>query len=383
MDIRRSNFSKSPHQEPGAGAQRGAPRGARSLTRIAAEAGVSVSAVSKVLNGRSDVAPQTRERVGRLLRDEGYKVAPLMVPRVPGTFAVPGTGGSGQAGSGMGVVDLLVGAIGSPWADELIRGTVTAAAETDISVIVSRVTSAAEFERWLGIATVRGTIGVLSVLYLPDEAMLAALDRAHVPLVVIDPPVEPAEVSETVRSVGTTNWQAGLTVTRYLIELGHERIAAIGGPERLWSCRARLDGYRSARHRAGLPDSEALVRSGELTAEDGRRLAGSLLDLAEPPGPPTAIVTGNDAQAFGALQALAERGLRAPADVSVTGFDDTPIATWSAPPLTTVRQPLAAMAATAFWMLTQDPAADASVHARHVELETTLVIRDSTAPPAR
>jgi DNA-binding LacI/PurR family transcriptional regulator len=342
---------------------------------------VSVSTVSKVLNGRSDVAPQTRERVGHLLRADGYQVAPVPVAGVP---VVPGTGGAGpgagQAGSGMGVVDLLVGAIGSPWADELIRGTVTAAAETDISVIVSRVTSAAEFERWLGIAAVRGTIGVLSVLYLPDEALLAALDRAHIPLVVIDPPTEPAEVSETVRSVGTTNWQAGLTVTRYLIELGHERIAAIGGPERLWSCRARLDGYRSARQRAGLPAPETLVRSGELTAEDGRRLAGSLLDLAEPP---TAIVTGNDAQAFGTLQALAERGLRAPADVSVTGFDDTPIATWSAPPLTTVRQPLAAMAATAFWMLTQDPAADASVHARHVELETTLVIRDSTAPPAR
>jgi LacI family transcriptional regulator len=291
----------------------------------------------------------------------------------------------------MGVVDLLVGAIGSPWADELIRGAVTAAAQTDISVIVSRVTSAAEFERWLGIATARGTIGVLSVLYLPDEALLAALDRAHVPLVVIDPPVEPAEVSGTVRSVGTTNWQAGLTVTRHLIELGHERIAAIGGPERLWSCRARLDGYRSALHRAGLPDSEALVRSGELTAEDGRRLAGSLLDAdyaaseaGRPGGPPTAIVTGNDAQAFGALQALAERGLRAPADVSVTGFDDTPIATWSAPPLTTVRQPLAAMAATAFWMLTRnpDPEADASVQARHVELETTLILRDSTAPPS-
>jgi len=96
------------------------------------------------------------------------------------------------------------------------------------------------------------------------------------------------------------------------------------------------------------------------------------------------------------LQAIAERGLRSPDDVSVTGFDDLPFATWATPPLTTVRQPLAAMAATAFWMLTSgapppgapsesaappDPAAEREVQPRHLELETTLVIRHSTAPP--
>jgi LacI family transcriptional regulator len=96
--------------------------------------------------------------------------------------------------------------------------------------------------------------------------------------------------------------------------------------------------------------------------------------------PPTAIVAANDAQAFGVLQALAAVGMRAPDDVSVTGFDDLPVATWSAPPLTTVRQPLAAMAASAFWMLGRSAVSEA-VRPRHMELETTLVIRDSTAPP--
>jgi DNA-binding LacI/PurR family transcriptional regulator len=346
MDERYSGFSKSGERP-------------RSLTSIAAAAGVSVSTVSKVLNGRTDVAPETRERVGRMLRRHGYRVA---------------------SSPGISMVDFLIGPLGSPWADELVRGAVTAAAETEISVIVSRVTSAAEFGRWLRIASARGTLGALSVLYLPDEETLTALEKAHVPLVVIDPPAEPGGTGAgdgSIRSVGTTNWQGGMTATRHLIDLGHHRIAAIGGPDELWSCRARLDGYRSALRRAGLPVSEDLVRSGELCAEDGCRLAGSLLGLADPP---TAIVTGNDAQAFGVLQALAARGLRAPADVSVTGFDDVPVATWSAPPLTTVRQPLAAMAATAFWMLT-GPAGDASVTARHVELETTLIVRDSTAPP--
>src|SRR5580700_5180664 len=235
----------------------GATRSGRagSLTSIAASAGVSVSTVSKVLNGRTDVAPETRERLGRILRTHGYQVAPR---------------------SGIGVVDLLIGQLGGLWSDELIRGAVTAAAETEISVIVSRVGSASEFARWLKIATARGTLGALSVLYLPDPATLRRMADASLPLVVIDPPSEPGG---DVRSVGTTNWQGGLSATRHLIELGHRRIAAIGGPDQLWSCRARLDGYRSALRRADLPVDEDLVRCDELTADAGLRRAREFLGL--------------------------------------------------------------------------------------------------------
>jgi LacI family transcriptional regulator len=331
-----------------------------SLTSIAATAGVSVSTVSKVLNGRTDVAPGTRERVGRVLRQQGYRVA---------------------AGSGARVVDLLIGGLGSLWADEVILGAVTAAAETGSSLVVSRFTSQEEFTRQLGSVLARGTAGAVSVLHVPAEAVLRRLADEHVPFVVIDPPAEPDGAS--VLSVGTTNFQGGLAAARHLIELGHRRIAAIGGPDRLWSSRTRLDGYRSALRRAGLPVDEGLVRTGRLCVEDGFSQAKSLLGMSDPP---TAIVAANDAQAFGVLQALAALGLRAPGDVSVTGFDDLPVATWSAPPLTTVRQPLAAMAASAFWMLARPadsgPAGEA-MRPRHMELETTLVIRDSTAPPRR
>jgi DNA-binding LacI/PurR family transcriptional regulator len=327
------------------------PAGADSLTSIAATARVSVSTVSKVLNGRTDVAPETRMRVGRILRLHGYQVA---------------------SAPGIGVVDLLTGGLGSPWSEELIRGAVSAAAETEISVIVSRVASAAEFDRWLKIAAVRGTLGALSVLYVPEPATLRRMEDAHIPLVVIDPPVEPGG---SIRSVGTTNWQGGVTAARHLVELGHRRIGAIGGPDDLWSCRARLDGYHAALRRAGLPVDDALVRCDELTAEAGLRQARALLGLSDPP---TAIMAGNDAQAFGVLQALSERGLRAPDDVSVTGFDDLPIATWATPPLTTIRQPLAAMAATAFWMLTS-VGPESETRPRHLELDTSLVIRGSTA----
>jgi len=329
------------------------------LTSIAASAGVSVSTVSKVLNGRTDVSPDTRERIGQLLRKHGYQPGPRL---------------------GFGVVDLLLGSgecLGtgghSPWAEELIYGTVPAASEAGHSVVVTPVGSAAEFYQWLTQATARGTHGALSVLHLPRGAELKQLAAAGIPVVVIDPAQEP---DAAVRSVGTTNWQSGLSAARHLIELGHARIAAITGPASLWSSRARLDGFRAAMLEAGLAVDERLVRRDELMVVGGRTQAAVLLDQ---PDPPTAIVAGNDAQAFGVLQALTERGLRAPGDVSVVGFDDVPVASWSAPALTTVRQPLAAMAATAFRMLRA--ADDAAPHAQHVELATALVVRDSTGPP--
>jgi DNA-binding LacI/PurR family transcriptional regulator len=312
------------------------------LVEIAADAGVSVSAVSKVLNGRTDVAAGTRARIASLLRQHGYQVPSRL---------------------GFGVVDLLIADLHSPWAEELLRGTMEAANEAGTSVIASTVHSPQEFADWLDRATNRGTDG-------PRRP------PARIPLVAIDPPVEPGDA---IRSVGTTNWQGGMTATRHLIELGHRRIAIIGGPPGLWSSRARLDGYRAALQAAGLGADEDLIRQDSFSVSGGRAQAGQLLSL---PQPPTAVVAGNDGQAFGVLQALGERGLRAPDDLSVVGFDDVPVASWAMPALTTVRQPLAAMAATAFRMLRSDPATAAG-EPHHIELATTLVIRESTAPPRR
>ena len=336
--------------------------GRSTLAGIAAEAGVSVSAVSKVLNGRTDVAAGTRARIAALLRRDGYQVASRL---------------------GFGVVDLLIATLHTPWAEELLRGTVQAADEAGASVVVSTVDSPGGFTAWLNRATARGTDGALTVLNLPDSSELQRLAAARIPLVVIDPPEEPGP---GIRSVGTTNWQGCLTATRHLIELGHRRIAIIGGPEHLWSSRARLAGYRAALEAAGLGAGGAgeLIRRDHFCAEGGRRQARELLAL---PQPPTAIVAGNDAQAFGVLQALGERGLRAPEDLSVVGFDDVPVASWATPALTTVRQPLAAMAATAFRMLrapgTSIPGASGPGEPHHIELATTLVIRESTGPPVR
>ena len=331
--------------------------GRSTLSGIAAEAGVSVSAVSKVLNGRTDVAASTRARIAALLRRDGYQVASRL---------------------GFGVVDLLIASLHSPWAEELLHGTVQAADEAGASVVVSTVDTPGGFTAWLNRATSRGTDGALLVLHLPDSSELQRLAAARIPLVVIDPPEEPGP---GIRSVGTTNWQGCLTAARHLIELGHRRIAIIGGPEHLWSSRARLAGYRAALEAAGLPVAGELIRRDQFCTEGGRRQARELLAL---PQPPTGIVAGNDAQAFGVLQALGERELRAPGDLSVIGFDDVPVASWATPALTTIRQPLAAMAATAFRMLhTPGPGRAGTGEPHHLELATTLVIRESTGPPAR
>lgn len=334
-----SSFGRSRAMAPG------------SLRRIATEAGVSVSTVSKVRNGRTDVAQETRQRLAGILRDHGYQVA---------------------SWSDLGVVDLLISDLASPWSEELIRGAVTAAEEVGLAVVVSRATTDAECARAIEGAATRGSNGVLCVLHVPAAAQIRQLQAAHIPLVVIDPPTEP---SPKLRSVGATNWHGGLTAATHLIELGHRRIGAIGGPTDLWSCRARLDGYRSALLRAGLPSDEQLICYDELLPEGGRRQAGRLLDLDNRP---TAIAAANDAQAFGVLQALAERGLAAPRDVSVIGFDDLPIAAWATPTLTTIRQPLAAMAASAFRMLPRAGTDDVT-EPHHLELDTSLVIRQSTA----
>ncbi len=333
---------------------------AGTLTRIAADAGVSVSTVSKVLNGRTDVAPGTRERIGRLLRQHGYQPDSRL---------------------GFGVVDLLIG-IGdcppptrhNPWAEELIHGTVEAAAHAEHSVVVTTVGSPGEFDNWLELATARGTVGVLSILHLPHGEELQQLAAAGIPVVVIDPVEEPGA---GVKSVGTTNWHGALSATRHLIELGHRRIAAIGGPSGPWSSRARLDGYRAAMQDAGLAVDETLIRRGSFSVATGREQGLHLLRRADRP---TAIVAGSDAQAFGILQALGACRLRAPDDVSVVGFDDVPVAAWATPPLTTVRQPLAAMAATAFRML-RAGGTGYEAQSDHVELATTLVVRESTGPP--
>ncbi|WP_256106185.1 LacI family DNA-binding transcriptional regulator [Streptomyces sp. ODS05-4] len=159
-------------------------------------------------------------------------------------------------------------------------------------------------------------------------------------------------------------------------------IAHRAGPRQSLCGRARADGYRATREQADLPVPDHFVPHGDFSDASGRAETARLLDLLEDAGqsPPTAFFAARDLQALGAFEVLRGRGPRIPDDVSVVGFDDLPVARWTYPPLTTVRQPLfdrAAMAADTLLRIIDGE----HVETLRLESATQLVVRGSTAPP--
>ncbi|WP_433043047.1 LacI family DNA-binding transcriptional regulator [Dactylosporangium sp. CS-033363] len=327
------------------------------MAEIAAEAGVSVPTVSKVLNGRRDVAPATRDRIEDLLRRHSYK------PR----RAQPAAAG---------LIDVVFVDLGNSWAMQILAGVEETAHRAGTGVVVSAVHGRQHRtepdRRWLDGLAARRSDGVLLVLSELSATQLEQLGGLGIPVVVIDPVGQP---DPAVPSVGATNWTGALTATEHLIGLGHRRIAVVGGPEDVLCSQARIDGYRAAMHAAGLQIPPGFIRTGDFTSPTGHRETLALLDL---PNPPTALFACSDEMARGAYEALYERGLRVPDDMSIVGFDDLEQARWSIPPLTTVRQPLTEMAALATRMLLTLAAGD-KLDASRLELATPLVIRSSTA----
>lgn len=206
------------------------------------------------------------------------------------------------------------------------------------------------------------------------DSQFAWLEHHRTPFVMIAPVVEPPP---GVVSVGAANWQGGVTATEHLLALGHERVAVIAGPRRKMCSGARVAGYRSALASAGLPYHPEYLRDGGFDESVAHRRMRELLDLPEPP---TAVFVCSDRMALGVYEALAERGLRIPYDVSVAGFDDLPESRWTTPALTTVRQPLAETAATALRLLVRMMDGEHPEGTR-TELSTRLVQRASTGPP--
>jgi LacI family transcriptional regulator len=330
--------------------------GRTTLAVIAAEAGVSLPTVSKVVNGRPDVAADTRARVERLLDEHHYER----------------TGAGRQRRSGL--IDLVFNGLDSPWAVEILRGVEEWGTSHETGVAVSAVRHGnARPASWTSTLTSHDTDGVILVISEPTQAQLEQLRSAGIPLVVVDPANPPPP---ELPSVGATNWAGGLAATEHLLSLGHRRIGAIAGPEDYLCSRARIDGYRSALERAGVAFDPALVRSGDFQHEGGFVRGGELLDR---PDRPTAIFAGNDQHALGVYEAARQRALRIPQDLSVVGFDDLPVARWLSPPLTTVRQPLAEMGRAAAQML-GELIEGRPLHSRRVELSTELVTRESSGP---
>jgi LacI family transcriptional regulator, xylobiose transport system transcriptional regulator len=326
------------------------------LNELADQAGVSLSTVSKVLNGRSDVSKATRERIELILEREGYRRR------------------SGLPNRGT-LIELVFPELETAWAMEIIRGVENIARSNGLSVVLTesgnRHSPGAE---WIEGVLRRRPVGVVLVFSdLADDAKAKLRSRA-IPFVIIDPAGDP---TPDVPSVGSANWSGGLMATRHLIELGHTRIAAITGPEDMMCSLARLDGYRSAMNTAGLPIDPSLLRFGNFQVDGGRDIANDLLSSENRP---TAIFAGSDLQALGVIDAARAHGLRIPRDLSVVGYDDLQLAQWSSPALTTVHQPLMKMAEEAARLVMRMSEGELETIPR-MDLATRLIVRESTAKP--
>ncbi|GAA2636145.1 LacI family DNA-binding transcriptional regulator [Dactylosporangium fulvum] len=320
---------------------------------IAAETGMSIATVSRALNHHSTVTPATRalvhEAAERLRAEAGASSRArrgTVFVRCPYILT-----------DYFGLIVSSIAETLSLHGRQLVLTAGEAAARTPL------------------LSDLRGRDGVAGVIVIlppePGEDLLE-LQRQRLPFVVVDPRTA---LPRDIVSVSAAHFAGARKLTAHLVELGHRRIGVIGGPTEWLVSDARLAGHNAALADVGVLQSAELLRAVEPTTERGYRAAGELLDL---PDRPTALVAFNDKAAVGALRAAAERGLRVPEDLSVTGFDDLDLA--QATGLTTVRQPLQEMGRMAVTLLAR-LMDEHELDALHVELATELVVRTSTAPP--
>lgn len=327
------------------------------IADVAERAGVSIATVSKVLNDRWGVAAATSDHVRGVIAELGY---------------VPGLGASSLRGQRTKVLGVLVTEI-EPYSAELLKGISRAVLDAGYELLV-HVGGEHRIEHdWdrrsaarLGGALVDGLVVVT-----PTGADL----RVPIPCVAVDPHTL---TSDSVPSVASDGRAGAMLATEHLLELGHRRIAFLGGRPGLESSQQRERGFRAAMRSAAAAVDESLVEVGNYRAESSAEPARRLLDRA---APPTAVVAANDLSAIEVVVVARELGLPVPAELSVVGFDDVPDAAACDPPLTTVAQPMqqlgTAAVRTLLAMLRGEP------HRLRRRLATELVVRASTAPPRR
>lgn len=332
------------------------------LTDVAAAVGVSRATVSKALNGRGDISDTTRERVLAAVSELGYRPTTAPDPSARRALVV--------------VFDIPA----SPYILGVLQGVVAAATESRIDLLTRLApskdarTEHAVAREWIAEQRAAGAVGIVGLTLSAPDALVAAAGNERLPFVIVDP-VDVHQRNSV--SVGSSNWAGARAMTEHLLSLGHRRIAWIGGPEASDAARDRLYGYQAALDAAGVAVDPSLIHAAQFAVESGAAHARKILTGPERP---TAIMAANDELAVGVLAAAHELGIRVPDDLSVTGFDDTPQAAWTTPPLSTVHQHLEGMGAMAVQTLLV-MAEGREPSSRHVELATSLTLRESTAPP--
>lgn len=310
-------------------AKRHSTDGRPTIAQIAQIAGVSVPTVSKVLNGRADVAPPTRERVEQVIEQYGF---------------VRNRAARALRKGKTGLVDMILPRLDDEYFLPILQGAAQVLREAGFRLLLTSSSDQPE-EEVRGIDTLadHSMDGILVIL--PSEETVAYLEQSGLRFVLIH---SQGGLLSMVPSVRITSWEGGYVATSHLIKLGHRRIAYIGKTARTRDGIERIAGYRAALDSAHLPNDSQLECAGSFNEVDGYTAARDLLAL---PDPPTAIFAGNDRQAAGVYRALHEAGLTVPGDISVIGFDNLPFTEILTPPLTTVHAPRLELGRTAAAML--------------------------------
>lgn len=332
---------------------------------IAKAAGVSQSTVSRVLSGSASavaIGPDTRERILAVARDLGYRPNPLA---------------RGLRGASTMLLGVIVREITDPFFATAIEAVTAEATARGYNVVLGHAHGrAAEAIALRGILETRHCDAIVILGDVRDQPRLVDDLRAS--------PVPTAALwqGSALPGIATVNVdnRAGIhAALDHLTSLGHARVALIAG-RLLGDIQARRAAYLEYMQTAGLAVPDPYVRAASNDAAWGATAMESLMRLEEPP---TAVLATTDLLALGALHAAQGMGLRVPQDVSVVGFDDIPMAAFAVPSLTTVRMPVAAMAATAVRIAIDESGGAASNDAWPVHvLRPDLVVRDSVGPPA-
>lgn len=329
------------------------------LSDVAAEAGVSPTAVSRYLNNRIDLPQTTRDRIDAAIAKLDYR---------PNVLARRLSTGKAEA------ISLVTPDIANPFFAELAAAVEAEAHAHGYAIYISSTSGDLEQEADAIRRMADGHVdGLIMMTNRVDDGRLAGLLAGRDNVVLLDEDIAGVNLPRVFVENESGAWQA----TRHLIDMGHSDIAVIGGPNRLMSVTERLAGYSRAMAEAGLPVRPGWVLLGEYSRNYGMAAASVLLDA---PHRPTAILACSDYIAIGVLQAVRARGLVIPADLSLVGFDDMAFAELVDPPLTTVRQPLAEMGRLAVQSLISLLEGNATP-AAETRLPVHLITRHSVAPP--
>jgi LacI family transcriptional regulator len=320
---------------------------------VAKAAGVSVSTVSRVINEKDDVAEDTYKKVRDVVEELGYS---------------SNLAARSMRSSKTNVIGLIMPDVADPFSTNVAKGVNQAILEQNYDLMiytsgdVRKLSSSTKEQQFISSLNNSFTDGVIIVT--PTCGHFASTS----PVVAVDPniyePSGPAVIS--------TNYKGAIEATQHLIDLGHRRIAHIGGRLDLLSAIRREEGYKDALKNAGIVYDPALFVRGDYTREAGKEGALQLMNLESPP---TAIFASNDQTAIGVYEVAESLNLRIPEDISVIGFDNVPEAKNFN--LTTVDQHIDRMGYAAAKMLI-DLINGNEIEATQVKIHTELVIRGST-----